>query len=145
MGWHVRCNGSVLLAAIGLVVLTGCGDSGPRRVSVEGTVTLDGKPLGEGDLRFRSTSGTTTVIVAAKITDGRFVVPATSGPLPGKYRVEIEVPRKTGRKVRHPVIESSLVDEMTESLPARYNSQSTLTSEITAAGPNRFEFALGSK
>jgi hypothetical protein len=133
---------SVVLAAVGLAVAMGCGQRGLRRVSVEGTVTLDTKPLAEGNIRFRSLSADTTVIVPARIADGRFVVPEASGPLPGKYRVEIEVARKTGRKVPHPMLPERVVDEMTESLPATYNSQSTLSAEVTATGPNRFEFPL---
>jgi hypothetical protein len=133
---------SVVLAAVGLAVAIGCGHHGPRRVPIEGTVTLDAKPLAEGEIRFRSLSADTTVIVPAKIADGRFTVPEAGGPMPGKYRVEIEVAQKTGRKVPHPMLPERLIDEMTESLPTKYNYQSTLTAEVTAAGPNRFEFPL---
>ena len=37
---------------LGTIVLTGCGDSGPVLVPVEGTVTLDGKPLANKSLMF---------------------------------------------------------------------------------------------
>jgi hypothetical protein len=132
------------LAAVCLVILTGCGDRGPRRVPVEGTVTFDGKPLAAGDIRFLSIPGTAPVVVGTEISEGRFLVPAKAGPLPGKYRVEIAVSRKTGRKVQNPMTEQ-MVDEIVESLPERYNCRSELTAEVTEAGPNGFDFALTSR
>jgi hypothetical protein len=44
------------ILAISLGVLSGCGDGGPRVVSVEGTVKLDGKPLDKILVEFLPTS-----------------------------------------------------------------------------------------
>ena len=75
---------------------------------------------------------------------GTFFHPRRERRLPGKYRVEIGASRKSGRKVPHPISQQP-IDELEQFLPERYNLQSTLTAEVTAAGPNRFEFALESK
>ena len=133
------------LAAFCLAVLAGCGGSeGCPRLQLEGTVTLDGKPLTEGHIRFIPIPDTERAMVGAKISEGRFVIPAEKGALPGKFRVEIGSSRKTGRKVPGGVM-GELTDEYVQFLPERYNSQSHLTAEVTASGPNRFEFALKSK
>jgi hypothetical protein len=132
-------------AALCLAVLTGCGGAKvPPRVALEGTVTLDGKPLADGNIRLLPAADTDGGMIGAKIADGRFAFPAERGASPGKYRVEIGASRPTGRKVPDPRREEP-VDEFVQYLPDRYNSQSTLTAEVTATGPNRFEFALSSR
>jgi hypothetical protein len=134
------------LVAFCLAVLAGCGGEKQRQVPLEGTVTLDGKPLAEGSLRFLTASGKDgTIVCSATVSDGRFVIPAEKGPVPGKYRVEINASRKTGRKLPHPVMPSQTIDELTQYLPQCYNLQSGLTAEVAATGPNRFEFPLKSR
>ncbi len=49
--WPVRPMSVVVLALA--VLLTGCGDSNPNTVTVEGRVTLDGQPVGEGTVTFQ--------------------------------------------------------------------------------------------
>ncbi len=46
----------MLCGIIALVVLSGCGDGGPKVVPVEGTVKLDGKPLDKILVEFLPTS-----------------------------------------------------------------------------------------
>jgi hypothetical protein len=130
------------VVALCLAALTGCGGTKPLpRFAVEGTVTLDGKPLPDGTIQFLPAADTDGGMVGAKIAGGRFATPAVRGAAPGKYRVEIAASRPTGRKVPDPRREEPL-DEFVQYLPERYNAQSTLTAEVTAEGPNRFEFAL---
>lgn len=85
--------------ALGL--LAGCGDSGPRRVAVEGTVTLDGKPLAHKGLMFIPQPGTPGN-GAADTTDkdGKYSLVAVvfgstrdmPGIPPGRYRVIVYEP-----------------------------------------------------
>jgi hypothetical protein len=142
----VAMGGALAAMVLSLAVMMGCGgEKQPRLVALEGTVTLDGKPLTEGNIRFLPAPGTSgTVMAGAKIADGRFTIPAEKGATPGKYRVEIGASRPSGRKVPHPVSEQPM-DELVQFLPERYNLQSTLTAEVTAESPNRFEFALSLK
>src|SRR5437660_1361135 len=44
----------LLIISLGLLAVTGCGKSGPQVVPVSGTVTLDGEPLAEGFLYFKT-------------------------------------------------------------------------------------------
>jgi hypothetical protein len=138
----IATGGVMATMVLSLAILAGCGgEKQPQRFALEGTVTLDGEPLTEGNIRFLPAPETDGGMVGAKISEGRFVIPAEKGAVPGKYRVEIGASRKTGRKVPNPMSQQ-LVDEFVQFLPERYNLQSTLTTEVTVAGPNRFEFAL---
>lgn len=138
-----RRGASIAIVLACAVLLAGCDRAGPRRVEVTGTVTLDGLPLTAGTVRFLSVPGTPPVVCDANLQEGQYLISASKGPLPGKYRVEIGVPRKTGRKVQNSLTQQ-ITDEMIESLPERYNCRSKLTAEVTDTGSNRFEFALTS-
>lgn len=83
-----------LAAWLAIVVLTGCGDS--NWASVEGTVTLDGKPVGPGNIAFnpvnpQSGGGGFGAIDA----DGHFTL-TSSGSKPGiavgEYKVLVRGP-----------------------------------------------------
>ena len=127
------------ICAIGVLPLLGCGHGG--RMSVEGTVTLDDRPLKNGAIQFRPLAGTNGPTAGAEIVDGKFVVPARGGPFAGKFRVEITAVRRSGRKVPN-LMGTGMVDEHSQFLPARYNSESQLKAEVTANGPNHFDFGL---
>ena len=132
-----------VIVAVCFVVFVGCSGDGSRML--EGTVTLDGEPLSAGSVQFFPAYGTDGVATAGKIDQGRFVIPVEKGMGPGKYRVEIWAAlRKTGKKVSD-FATGQPVDEFEQVIPAKYNRESTLTAEITAAGPNRFEFKLTSR
>jgi hypothetical protein len=132
----------VLLGAMALCAACGCGHRG--RAAVEGTVTLDGRPLDQGGIVFSPLSGTAGPTAGAQILDGNFAITRSGGTFPGKFRVEITSARPTGRKVAGRT-GSGLIDELAQCLPARYNRDSELRAEVTDSGPNHFEFALKSK
>lgn len=125
-----------LLAAreTALLLILGC-SSGPKTYQVIGTVTLDGRPLPEGDIHFLSVDGRYGP-EPGKLKDGRYELWAKAG----KKRVEISASRilPGGAKGAggEPVPE--------EYIPERYNVQSTLTAEVTPDGANRFDFPLQS-
>ena len=120
------------------VVMTGCSSntSDNPQAHVTGKVTLDGEPLPEGRLIFTTVKlGLNDVV---PIRDGQF-----SGRVAlGDRQVMISVielmdpPPST----MPGVVESGKVP--TETLPARYNAETTLSATITAAGPNEFVFNL---
>lgn len=138
----ILCRWS-LLCGLALVIATGCNKQ-TGRFALKGTVTIDGNPLTDASISFRPVPGTSGPTAGGNITDGKFMIPSKGGPFAGTFRVEINASRKTGRQIRDPML-GTMVDEYQQSIPARYNQQSTLTSEVTAEGPNQFEFVLESK
>lgn len=128
-----------LLCIATLSSVLGCGHGG--RVAVEGTVTLNEKPLEKGQIQFYPLPGTASPSVGADITGGKFVIAPSDGPFVGNFRVQISQVGLTGRKILDPR-SNSVIDEYTQILPARYNKQSELKAEVSTDGPNRFEFTL---
>jgi len=137
-----RPPGAILLVALAAVLLAGCGDA--RRQSVEGTVTLDGKPLSEGCIKFIPREGTAGPTAGATIRDGRFSVDPTKGTFAGSFRVEILATRPSGRFVTDPV-SGEKIALCEQYLPARYNAQSELTAEIGDGQPAELRYDLASK
>lgn len=125
---------------LGLLV-TGCGGSG-EGMSVKGKVSLDGQAVDAGSIVFLPSGGAGSKASAA-IEQGQYTVPPEEGLKPGTYRVELSWFKPTGRK-----IESSdpgiMMDETREAFPAKFNTHSTLTAEITS-GENVKDFELSSK
>jgi hypothetical protein len=135
-----------LIGAPALAILAGCGDANlPGEVS--GRVTVDGQapatgssinfvPLGE------STAGTGGGMLSA---DGSY----TTRLAPGKYKVEIRVPRPVGGAVRPasgpgsegPGAGGGFIEE---SLPAKYNDQSELTLDVQA-GSNQKDWEVSAR
>ena len=133
------------LAAIACCLLPvyGCG-GGSQRHDIQGTVTLDGNPLPKGYITFRPQPGSPGPTAGAEILDGEFAIATEGGTFAGEFRVEITASRPSGRKVPNRFT-GAAEDEITQYLPNKYNSQSGLTAEVTADGPNRFEFDLDSQ
>jgi hypothetical protein len=120
----------VACGVLSLQLLVGC-TSSPPPVAISGTVTVDGKPLPEGDIIL---TGEGTAPETFQIKDGKFEGQAKIG----KKRVEIHAMKKgEPTKMGDKVIEASPVNY----LPARYNTESKITAEVTASGlnPNKFE------
>ena len=78
--------------------MTGCGGSGPKLVQVEGTVTLDGKPLANKSLMFTPIDGTEgNGAGGSSDAEGKYtlkaMVPGATrdypGIGPGRYRVTV--------------------------------------------------------
>src|SRR3954454_7793930 len=67
--------------AVGVAAVVGCGDDGPKRYKVSGSVTFDGQPIPYGDIVFtpdgsKKNSGPQGF---AKIRDGRSETDADKG------------------------------------------------------------------
>lgn len=105
-----------------LLVLAGCskGDS-YERAAVSGTVTFQGQPVADGEIRFAALPGTMAPVVIESITAGRYATTHSGGVPVGSYRVEIQSydpssppPRYQGDPPRKQL------------LPAKYNKASEL-------------------
>jgi hypothetical protein len=121
-------------AAAGSVFVVGCNNAGPKTYPVAGSVTLDRQPLKQADILFLPLDPALGPD-AGQIRDGRFAFRAKAGP----KRVVIRTSR--------PVQINTAMGETTiwkNSLPPRYNSQSTLQAEVTPQGVNEFTYDLHS-
>ena len=54
-----------------------------------GSVTMNGEPVPNGVVRFRPAEGTEGPMANTMITDGRYDIPGTHGPVPGNYDVQV--------------------------------------------------------
>lgn len=129
----MRRAGCAVLLAFGILAC-GCGGGGtdgPERVSVSGTVTFDGTPVEQGEIRFVSEGEGSTD--AASITNGSFTASVT----PGSKRVEILASRlDPDNMVESGVNPGQMEPASVQYIPEQYNSASTLTANITSDGDN---------
>lgn len=127
----------LLLLTAGCLVAAGCGPA-DSRVAVEGSVTLDGRPLAEGQVIFVPNEKSLGAEGAA-IAAGRFTIRVHPGP----HRVEIVSMAREER----PVPAGGLPEQgitFRNLVPSRYNEKSTLTADVAPAGSSRLDFELTS-
>ena len=156
-----RSSSAAILNACGLSItgviaalLLGCsGPSGPEKVSVSGTVSIDGKSLEQGTISFVSLEGGRTSIT--KIADGEYYIARNDGPYPGPQKVVIQAFQKTGKML---TVDKPLptppgegrrippgglkIEEKRQILPARYNSESTLKTTLESGNNKNVDFDL---
>src|SRR5947208_4924218 len=118
-----------------LLVLGGCGRKGPIMVPVSGTVTLDGEPMPDGIIYFKTIAEGS--VDQMDIKDGKFAGKVEVGD----RRVEVcryglGPPIKMG---------NGEIPNKIETLPARYNQESELKATVTERGANEFAFDVKSK
>lgn len=124
-----------------LCVMLGCGgdvSDRPDLGQVSGVVTLDGQPLSDATVSFqppngRPSSGTTDA-------SGRYVLTylnEVKGAVVGPHQVQVT----TGRSA---VSDDDPSSAKPETLPKKYNAESTLTAEVKK-GNNTFDYPLESK
>jgi hypothetical protein len=129
-----------LLAFTGTVVLAliaGC-NTGPR-CSVDGKVSYAGEAVDQGGIAFVPVENGGGQSVTGQIHGGRFTLDSRSGPMPGKYRIEIYWRKRTGNKV--PGESAHPKDEIVWVIPPKYNTESELVREVKA-GHNTLDFEL---
>jgi hypothetical protein len=137
------------LLGVVLVPILGCGTEVPKIVPVSGVVTLDSKPLANATVTFSPTAKPGEVNAgdgsSGKTNDKGEYTLTTSRGQPGaqvgKHRVGVsllvqQAGESDERRRGGPPLENKV--------PARYSENSQLTFEVTAAGPNRADFALTS-
>ncbi len=137
---------AAVLASLCVAMLFGCGKSSSHeRAAVCGKVLLDGKDVSEGVIAFYPTGTSKGPAAGASIKDGRYKIAEQNGPVIGTNRVEIRIPKRTGRKTRVPLPGSEeMIDQILEAAPDCYNTRSTLTANVEIKG-NVFDFSLHSK
>jgi hypothetical protein len=131
---HVRDRR--LICTVVVLALGGCSHEDKAKVS--GNVLLDGVLIENGTIAFRPVNddGPTA---GGLIVAGRYELRVT----PGKKKVEIQGFRKIGERKAMPGEPMSPIVPLTEPIvPAKYNTKTTLTADVTIEGKNEFEFAL---
>jgi len=126
----------LLLASALLLTTLGCGGDGPT--AIHGTVTLDGQPLQRGRIELEP-SGGQGPIAAAEIVEGLYKVRVMRGT---------KTVRITGGKIigqhhfgNNPA--NPMVEDISSLVPACYNTETTLTCDITHS-QTAYDFALTS-
>jgi hypothetical protein len=129
---------NLLIVCLGLLMVAtlGCDAGGPKPLptaAVKGTVNLNGQPMAAGEVVFTGELGPKVLAV----TNGTYAGEAAVG----KNRVEVhsykEVPSTSG-------LSTDTVSKE-ELVAPQFNSSSTLTADVTAAGPNEFKFDVTGK
>lgn len=122
---------------VAVFILAGCGGpAAPPQVQVKGTVTLDQKPLKEGEITF-STPGKSPE-----------TLPINNGEFQGMVQVgekRVEIAAYKDAPPPPPMEGVTFEPSKINYLPARYHSDSTLKASVTAQGPNEFKFEVKSK
>jgi hypothetical protein len=135
----------VRLIALALLTIVGCGKGAGNRGAIDGQVTLDGKPILKGSIRFVPTAGTKGTVAGGPIENGRYRLSVAGGPAVGSNHVEIHAARKTGRLVPKAMAPAGqMEEEQGEAVAPQFNSATTLTVEVKP-GDNTADFAVGSK
>jgi hypothetical protein len=119
-----------MLFGVLLALAGGCG--GPAKLSLQGTVTYEDRPIEKGRIDFLPVDGTAGPSVGAPISQGSYAVAANQGVLAaGTYQVRVTAYRKTGRTEPNRVDRGGPPVEVEENyIPAVYNDQSTLKVRI---------------
>ena len=119
---------------LGFLFLIGCGNSEPQPVPVIGSVTLNGVPMENGFIYFKTIE--TGALERLDINAGTF----TGKALPGLRRVEIisNVPKKV-------VIDGATVEVPENIIHSSFNTESKLSAEVSTREPNSFKFDVKKK
>ncbi len=112
---------------LSLIVLAGCGTSGPQIAPVSGHITLDGRPLATADIVFQPEDGQRPSMGRCD-AEGRYVLSykrGQEGALVGKHVVQISVSREIVKNA--------------PTIAAKFNTQSEVRREVKP-GLNEFDF-----
>jgi hypothetical protein len=118
---------------VGILFVGGCGGStGPATFDISGKVSIAGKPVEDGLIRFVPAAGTPAHDPnVAPIKQGAYTAKVTAG----KKRVEVESFSMTG-----PEFDGK--PTMKQIAPEKYNTKSGLTAEIQAGMTAPLDFSL---
>jgi hypothetical protein len=126
-----------------LLLCNGCGSD---RIPLNGEITFDGTPVQKGSITLEPVDrqGATT---GGEIVEGKYQLVGNAAPLPGMKIVRISAIRKTGRMIPAgpPMPPEAMTEEMIRYIPKKYNTESTLTCEVSRTGPKKIDFSLSSR
>lgn len=123
------------------VLMCGCGSGSdrPELQPVEGTVTLDGKPVNGATVLFQPANGRPSKGVTDESGQYELIYrPGVEGAVLGTHKVSIS----TYREARPDAEDPALQAEQKETIPAQYNVNTTLTAEVKADNSDPINFDL---
>ncbi|WP_145251040.1 hypothetical protein [Aeoliella mucimassa] len=123
--------GKWALAAVVTVAFALAGCQGGNGVTLSGKVTLDGQDVPNGRISFVPLGAGPTA--SARIEAGKYEVLISEVPLPANYLVRVSSMQPTGIMIKHPDAEGGQLAEEKEVIPAKYNTNSELTIELTSS------------
>lgn len=122
------CPGVVLFFCMATMV--GCGGGGGiEKVVVSGTVTWQGEPVPNGEIRFQPVGDTEGPVAGAPIKDGKYTVEGRGGVPVGKHLVKIQAYRAAQGK-EDPALRGE-GGPAEQYLPPEYNDKSEMTVEVS--------------
>lgn len=133
------------VAAASMLLLVGCGSSGPETYTVSGTVTFDGAPVAEGDISFWDPDRQVGAC-GGKIVDGSYSFESS----PGKKNVDITAYRAIPGKMDTTSNPGEETPMMEMYIPEMYNTPAsvrptTLSAEVVDANIEGLDFPLVSE
>jgi hypothetical protein len=111
-------------------------------MEVSGAVTLQGKPLEKGVIRFAPLDKQDTES-GAPIANGAYKIPRKSGLKPGKYLVQItsgDGKTPNDEEAGNPGGSTNIVS--LDLIPEDWNTRSTQQVEVKSSGGNKLDFAI---
>jgi hypothetical protein len=141
MVWATRILSQVLWMTCLLFVCVSCTHQSDR-LPVEGDVTFDGKSIDKGSIMFVPLDGK-SIKTGGPIADGRFNIPAQTGPIPGKHRVLCFWEKDTG-KTRIDRDSGDAYPVRQEGLPAIYQSDKSPLEVDFSSSRTKYDFHLKS-
>ncbi|MDA7977154.1 MAG: hypothetical protein MPJ50_00110 [Pirellulales bacterium] len=136
--------GKVLLGVAIVGGITGCGDYVP----IHGSVDLNGEPLAAGTIKFVPTEGIDGGAVATKIADGEYAFSRSSGPIAGRYSVEIYADDPVPEGLDDPeefIRTEGAIGKESNTVAARFNKNTTLTIIVDPNGETRADFSVSDR
>ncbi|MDR1382861.1 MAG: hypothetical protein LBJ67_03295 [Planctomycetaceae bacterium] len=126
---------------LSLVFAIGCAPKSVNTVKVTGTITIDGKPLEQGGIKFSSVNNDTTAS-GGTITNGTY---AAEVP-PGKKKVLIIGVKVVGREKLYDTPDSPTREKLETVTPTAYNKKELTPLEADITGETKdLNFELSSK
>lgn len=135
---------SLVVAVLSLV--SGCNHA--ERYPISGNVTVNGAKAESGRVFLVPVEGAKGPRVAAQISDGVYTFNSDGGLAPGKYRVELEALRKTGRKTKARLVggEMAEVDETEQLAPVAYRGEeSPLLVDVPGPAAGKIDITISSE
>jgi hypothetical protein len=82
----------IVFSAVCLLTIVGCGgQSGPTRIALSGSITVNGIKLERGAISLRPVGGHSAPAAVTTVESGSYQFTSENGPLPGPYAVKINV------------------------------------------------------
>jgi hypothetical protein len=133
-----RTAGCIALFTIALLgMLVGC--SSNTSAEVTGIITVDGQPAEKGSISFIPVDGKTTT-EGGVIENGKYTAKSAIGAM----KVQIRVPKVTGKKQLYDDKKAEFVPTYSETLPRKYNTDTELRLDVKP-GKNEKDWELSTK